>query len=168
MSDKFLFQELNTLAEYGLMTDKKYSFVGDNLNPKLALRDYQKQAFNRFYFYYEGDKKPDSNIHLAFHMATGSGKTVIMAGLILYLYSQGYRNFLFFVNRRQIVEKTKDNFINAQSSKYLFSNKININNKQVNIKAVDNFAYSSDDDINICFTTIQGLFSDFHHEETFA
>lgn len=165
MSDKFLFDELNTLAEYGAITDKKYPFVDDNLNPKLALRDYQKQAFNRFWFYYEGDKKPDNNVHLAFHMATGSGKTVMMAGLILYLYEKGYRNFLFFVNRGQIVEKTKDNFINAQSNKYLFNDKITINNKQVRIKAVDNFAYSSLDDINICFTTIQGLFSDFHHEK---
>ncbi len=156
MSNKFLFEELNTLAEYGAITDKKYPFVNDNLNPKLELRTYQKQAFNRFYFYYEGDKKPDINIHLAYHMATGSGKTVMMAGLILYLYEQGYRNFLFFVNRGQIVEKTKDNFINTQSSKYLFNEKIIINNKQVNIKAVDNFAYSSHDDINICFTTIQG------------
>lgn len=165
MSDKFLFEELNTLAEYGAITDKKYPFVNDNLNPKLELRDYQKQAFNRFWFYYEGNKKPDSNIHLAFHMATGSGKTVMMAGLILYLYEKGYRNFLFFVNRGQIVEKTKDNFINAQSAKYLFNDKININNKQVNIKAVDNFAYSSHDDINICFTTIQELFSNFHNEK---
>lgn len=165
MNDKFLFDELNTLAEYGAITDKKYSFVDDNLNPKLALRDYQKQAFNRFWFYYEGDKKPDNNAHLAFHMATGSGKTVMMAGLILYLYEKGYRNFLFFVNRGQIVEKTKDNFINAQSNKYLFNDKITINNQQVRIKAVDNFAYSSLDDINICFTTIQGLFSDFHHEK---
>jgi type III restriction enzyme len=47
--------------------------------------------------------KPQNNIHLAFHMATGSGKTVMMAGLILYLYEQDYRNFLFFVNRGQIV-----------------------------------------------------------------
>ena len=165
MSDKFLFEELNTLAEYGAITDKDCPLVSDNLNPKFKLRDYQKQAFNRFWFYYEGDKKPDSNIHLAFHMATGSGKTVMMAGLILYLYEKGYRNFLFFVNRGQIVEKTKDNFINAQSSKYLFNDKITVNNKQVNIKAVDNFAYSSHDDINICFTTIQELFSDFHNEK---
>jgi hypothetical protein len=27
-------------------------------------------------------------------MATGSGKTVMMAGLILYLYERGYQNFL--------------------------------------------------------------------------
>jgi type III restriction enzyme len=165
MSDNFLFEELNTIAKYGQITDKKYLFVNDNLNPKLQLRDYQKQAFNRFWFYYEDDKKPDSNIHLAFHMATGSGKTVMMAGLILYLYEKGYRNFLFFVNRGQIVEKTKDNFINAQSSKYLFNDKIIINNQQINIKTVDNFAYSSHDDINICFTTIQGLFSNFHNEK---
>jgi type III restriction enzyme len=45
----------------------------------------------------------------------------------LYLYEQGYRNFLFFVNRGQIVEKTKDNFINQFSSKYLFNDKIIIN-----------------------------------------
>ncbi|MDA0062985.1 DEAD/DEAH box helicase family protein [Brachyspira hyodysenteriae] len=30
-----------------------------------------------------------------FNMATGSGKTLIMASLILYLYEKGYRNFLF-------------------------------------------------------------------------
>ncbi len=165
MSDKFLFEELNTLQKYGKITDKKYPFIDNNLNKKLVLRVYQKQAFNRFYSYYENDKKPKKNIHLAYHMATGSGKTVIMAGLILYLYKKGYRNFLFFVDRGQIVEKTKDNFINQFSSKYLFNNKIIISNKQVNIKAVDNFAYFSDDDINICFTTIQGLFSDFHNEK---
>ncbi len=165
MSDKFLFEELNTLAEYGAIVDKKYPFIDDNLNPKLALRDYQKQAFNRFYFYFESDKKPNSNVHLAYHMATGSGKTVVMAGLILYLYEHGYRNFLFFVNRGQIVEKTKDNFINQQSNKYLFNDKIIIDNKQVELRAVDNFSYSSGDDINICFTTIQELFSDFHNEK---
>ena len=171
MSDKFLFDSIK--EEFGrreLHTDTNYPFVNDNLNPKLQLRDYQKQAFTRFYKYYENNNveayiKPTNNIHLAFHMATGSGKTVIMAGLILYLYEKGYRNFLFFVNRGQIVEKTKDNFINQFSNKYLFNDKITINNKQISIKAVDNFAYSSHDDINICFTTIQGLFSNFHSEK---
>ena len=51
-------------------------------------------------------------LHLLFNMATGSGKTLIMAGLILYLYEKGYRNFLFFVNSTNIIEKTKDNFLN--------------------------------------------------------
>ncbi|VAY88458.1 Type III restriction-modification system DNA endonuclease res [hydrothermal vent metagenome] len=166
----FLFD--NIKSEFGreLRKDKDYPYVSNNLNPKLELREYQKQAFKRFYLYYENDEveeyiKPQNNIHLAFNMATGSGKTVIMSGLILYLYNQGYRNFLFFVNRGQIVEKTKDNFINTNSNKYLFNDKIVINNKEVKIKAVDNFSYSSSDDINICFTTIQGLFSDIHNEK---
>jgi type III restriction enzyme len=171
MSDKFLFNNIKN--EFGLRElsqDINLPFVNNNLNPKLELRDYQKQAFTRFYKYYETDdvqayKKPNNNIHLAYHMATGSGKTVIMAGLILYLYEKGYRNFLFFVNRVKIVEKTKDNFINQIYNKYLFNEKIIINNKQVNIKVVDNFADSSVDDINICFTTIQGLFNDFHNEK---
>jgi len=159
----FLFDELDTISKYGAIEDKNYSFVEDNLNPKFELREYQKEAFNRFYFYYEGDKKPSSNIHLCFNMATGSGKTVIMSGAILYLYEKGYRNFLFFVNRGQILEKTKDNFINTKSNKYLFDEKIVFNDNVVKIKSVDNFSESSPDDINICFTTIQGLFSDIHN-----
>ncbi len=170
MSDKFLFDSIKEEFGRELRTDANYPFVNNNLNPKLELRKYQKQAFTRFYKYYENSDteayiKPDNNIHLAFHMATGSGKTVMMAGVILYLYEKGYRNFLFFVNRGQIVEKTKDNFINQFSSKYLFNDKIIINNKQVNINAVDNFSHSQNDNINICFTTIQGLFSNFHNEK---
>jgi len=166
----FLFDSIKNEFGRELRRYKSYAYVDDNLNPKLELREYQKEAFNRFYFYYENDDvqeyvKPNDNIHLCFNMATGSGKTVIMSGLILYLYEQGYRNFLFFVNRGQIVEKTKDNFINSASTKYLFNDKIVINNKEIKIKAVDNFSYSSEDDINICFTTIQGLFSDIHNEK---
>jgi hypothetical protein len=55
--------------------------------------------------------------------------------------------FSLYFYRGQIVEKTKDNFINQFSSKYLFNDKIIINNKQVNIKAVGNFAYSSGDEM---------------------
>ena len=166
----FLFDSIKNEFGRELRRYKSYAYVDDNLNPKLELREYQKEAFNRFYFYYENDDvqeyvKPNDNIHLCFNMATGSGKTVIMSGLILYLYEQGYRNFLFFVNRGQIVEKTKDNFINSASTKYLFNDKIVINNKEIKIKAVDNFSYGSEDDINICFTTIQGLFSDIHNEK---
>jgi len=166
----FLFENLKKEFGRELRKDITYPFVNDNLNPKLELRPYQKEAFTRFYLYYENDDvyeyiKPQNNIHLNFNMATGSGKTVIMSGLILYLYKQGYRNFLFFVNRGQIVEKTKDNFINSSSTKYLFNEKIMIENREVKIKTVDNFSYANSDDINICFTTIQGLFSDIHNEK---
>jgi len=96
-------------------------------------------------------------IQLLFHMATGSGKTLIMAGAILNLYKKGYRNFIFLVNSLDIIEKTKVNFLQANSSKYLFTENIYIDNQHVNIKSVSNFERVNSIDINIVFTTIQGL-----------
>jgi type III restriction enzyme len=132
-----------------------------NLNPRLVLRPYQEQTFRYFINYWNEDfaNKPAHNHQLLFHMATGSGKTLIMAGLIVYLYEQGYRNFLFFVNSDNIINKTRDNFLNALSSKYLFANTISIADKQVRIKEVDNFQAANPNDINLVFSTIQGLHS---------
>ena len=93
-------------------------------------------------------------------MATGSGKTLIMAGLILYLYEKGYRNFLFFVNSTNIIEKTKDNFLNPLSSKYLFNENIHFGSVRVAVTPVPNFEGVNANDINICFTTIQQLHFD--------
>lgn len=132
------------------------SFIIDNLNPNFELRPYQKEAISRFDFYWHSKHKQNPT-HLLFHMATGSGKTIIMASSIIYLYRQGYRNFLFFVNSNNIIQKTKDNFLNASSSKYLFGQNIEIDGKRVEIQAVDNFQSINEDGINICFTTIQGL-----------
>src|SRR5699024_4459210 len=95
-------------------------------------------------------------------MATGSGKTVIMAGLILHLYMKGYRKFLFFVNQTNIIEKTKENFLNPTSIKYLFNEKIELMGKTVPIKEVDNFAFYDKDAINICFTSTQKLHLDLN------
>ena len=78
---------------------------------------------------------------------------------MLYLYEQGYRNFLFFVNSTNIINKTRDNFLNSSSSKYLFSDSVHLNKKQIKIKEVDNFQGANPDDINIVFSTIQGLHS---------
>ena len=71
-----------------------------NLNPAFKLRDYQKEALGRFCYYWEEypEKPQGQPLHTLLHMATGSGKTLMMAGLILYLYQKGYRHFLFFVN----------------------------------------------------------------------
>jgi type III restriction enzyme len=96
-------------------------------------------------------------------MATGSGKTLVMAGLMLYLYAKGYRNFLFFVNSNNIIKKTKDNFLNPQASKYLFNNKIVIDGKEVYIKETDTFESADDKNINIKFTTIQQLHIDLNN-----
>ena len=128
-----------------------------NLNSKFELREYQKEALGRFDFYFNGYQKRQFPAHFLFHMATGSGKTLIMAANILYLYNLGYRNFIFFVNSTNIIEKTKDNFLNPLSGKYLFASKIKFSEKQVDIKEVQNFEVANQEDINIVFTTIQGL-----------
>lgn len=133
-------------------------YFGTSLNPAKTLRPYQELCFKYFVNYWENDfEGKDRKPHLLFHMATGSGKTLIMAGLILYLYNQGYRNFLFFVNSNNIIEKTRENFFDIASNKYLFAPTITIGNKQVEIRQVDNFQDSDPDSINFCLTTIQGL-----------
>ncbi len=127
-------------------------------NLKNELRDYQKQAINNYL------KKRQSNPfqkHFMFEMATGSGKTLVMAGLILECYKQGYQNFIFFVNSTSILEKTKLNFIDSVSSKYLFSENITINDENTEIKSINNLNESQTSAINIYFSTIQGLFSLF-------
>lgn len=133
--------------------------ISGNLNPRFPMRPYQERAFKFFLSYWQEafDGKPRQNHQLLFHMATGSGKTLMMAGLISYLYEKGYRNFLFFVNNSNIIEKTKDNFLNATSKKYLFSDTISFGDKRVAIKEVGNFQGANGDDINIAFSTIQGL-----------
>ena len=137
-------------------------YIKDNLKYGNLLRKYQDEAFRNFISLYEDERgredwMQENNFHVLFHMATGSGKTLIMAGLILYLYKMGYRNFLFFVNRKEIIEKTKINFTEQTSEKYLFNNHIFIDNKEVFIKRVNNFTHYDKDNINICFTTIHTL-----------
>lgn len=135
------------------------SCILDNLNPSFPVRPYQLTAFRYFVNYWQEpfDGKPRANHQLLFHMATGSGKTMMMAGLILYLYEKGYRNFLFFVNSTNIINKTRDNFLNPKSSKYLFAHELKFGNRRVTIREVQNFQSANRDDINIVFTTIQGL-----------
>jgi len=159
-SDKKLFEVLDN--EFGARSIRQTKLplnITQNLNPKFPLRDYQCSAFKYFINFLEEDfpGKKKSNLHVLFHMATGSGKTLIMAGLIMELYAKGYRNFLFFVNSTNIIQKTKENFLAEFSSKYLFNETIVINNHRVEIREVDSFSNTSDNNINIVFTTIQDL-----------
>lgn len=143
-------------------------YFDTSLSQLRKLRPYQEECFRYFLTYMNPDNEFDgkqARPHLLFHMATGSGKTLIMAGAMLYLYEQGYRNFLFFVDSTNIVEKTKDNFLNASSSKYLFAPQIVINGERVDIKKVDNFQGTAKDCINLCLCTIQGLHSDLNSEK---
>ncbi|WP_026067033.1 DEAD/DEAH box helicase family protein, partial [Staphylococcus delphini] len=80
------------------------NYIIDNLNHRL--RPYQEEAVQRLMFL---EEKDEDNLYnkLMFNMATGSGKTLVLAASVLYLFKEkGYQNFLFFVNSTAIVNKT--------------------------------------------------------------
>ncbi len=133
-----------------------------NLNPDFSVREYQKEALGRFYYYCEEYHQKQKPIHLMFNMATGSGKTLIMAANILYFYQKGYRNFIFFTRLGNIIQKTKANFLDPSSKKYLFADKIMFSGQEIKIKKVDNFEGVNEDDINIIFSTTALLHSRFN------
>ena len=163
MTKQMLHEKLTTGEEFLVGSDYYKQHIPDgiasNLNPDFLLRPYQMEALGRFKYYLETYPARPKNVptQTLFHMATGSGKTLIMAGLMLYLYKQGYRNFLFFVNSTNIINKTRDNFLNKTATKHLFAEAIQIDNQPIHIKEVDNFQAANADDINIVFSTIQGL-----------
>jgi len=155
----FLYTQLDTLRNFGNYIEIP-SYIQENINQRFVLRPYQIRAFENFINYFENDKMCRKPTQTLFHMATGSGKTMIMAGLMLYLYKKGYRNFLFFVNLSNIVKKTEDNFLKASSDKYLFADEIRIDGEKIPFKKVKNFQNSDESAINICFTTTQALHMD--------
>ncbi|MEA3326534.1 MAG: DEAD/DEAH box helicase family protein [Chloroflexota bacterium] len=158
---QFLYQSLNAFSQFGGLDKDIPDSITLNLSPQFQLRHYQIEAFARFLHCFTNDFPEKSYpLHFLYNMATGSGKTLIMAGLILYLYQQDYRNFLFFVNSTNIIEKTKDNFLKPSATKYLFNQDITIDNRRVNVSSVNNFEGVNPNKINICFTTIQKLHSD--------
>jgi type III restriction enzyme len=129
------------------------------LNLKYPLRPYQHEAIGRYLYHYDNDKTRNSSqgLRLLFNMATGSGKTIIMAALMLDLYKRGHRKFVFFVNTTNIIEKTRENFLDQSSSKYLFAEKIIVDGCGVEVREVSDFSNTREDAINVVFTTIQGL-----------
>ncbi|MBR1496914.1 MAG: DEAD/DEAH box helicase family protein [Oscillospiraceae bacterium] len=155
----FLFEQIETFRQFSSVAGVP-AYIRSNLNQGLELRPYQTAAFENFITFYENDKMCPRPAQALFHMATGSGKTLIMAGLMLYLYQKGYRNFLFFVNLSNIVNKTKENFLNPSSGKYLFAPEIRMEGERIAVREVSNFQNTDKGAINICFTTTQGLHSD--------
>ena len=164
MTARFLYEHLDSASQLELLQKEIPASLTDNLNPKFELRPYQEEAFARFFHCFANAGKT-APLHLLFNMATGSGKTLIMAGAILWLYERGYRNFLFFVNSTNIIEKTRDNFLNPLSSKYLFREDIRLDSQRVAVTPVVNFEGVNEHDINICFTTIQKLHADLTIEK---
>ena len=166
MAERFLSETLDSVSEMGFLNKEIPDYLKDNLNPAFELRSYQEEAFARLFHCLDNPFPGKENpLHFLFNMATGSGKTLIMAGLILYLYEKGYRNFLFFVNSNNIIEKTKDNFLNPLSFKYLFNEPIHFGSIRVAVTPVPNFEGVNENDVNICFTTIQQLHIDLNTQK---
>jgi type III restriction enzyme len=131
--------------------------ISTNLRPSIQLREYQKEALGRLIYYLNDFQQRQQPVHLLFNMATGSGKTLIMAGAMLALYEKGFRNFIFFTRLSHIVEKTKINFLDPQSQKFLFADKVQIGQKDIRIRSVEKFGGVNTDDINVLFTTTANL-----------
>lgn len=137
-------------------------YIDENL--KHILRRYQQSAL--LYLNWS-QKQVDANEkynQLMFNMATGSGKTDVMAAVILYLFKEfKYTNFLFVSNTTAVVDKTKENFLNTASAKYLFSAPINIDGERIDIKSVESFPINQEPNtIYLKLSTVQSLSNELY------
>ena len=157
----FIYETYDTVSQSGFKNFRADlpDYVTKNL--KYPLRPYQEEALGR-YLHYKTDDNRAIPEQVLYNMATGSGKTLLMAAVILEKYQQGERNFIFFVNNDNILTKTKDNFLESASGKYLFAEKIVMDGQNVTVREVTDFSDSRDDSINIVFTTIQKLHQDLN------
>lgn len=149
-------------AEKNLFSQHQAYVIPEYINQNLlhTLRDYQDEAM-RNYHYTQTQINPSPQ-HVLFNMATGSGKTDLMAGLILYLYQEHkYQNFLFTVNTNSVLMKTKDNLVNKNSEKYLFQEKIEIDGQRIQIQQVERFPrVRQDNTIYIKLASVQKVSDD--------
>ena len=134
-----------------------FYYIDENL--KHTLRPYQQTALFSLDWSQRQKDADEKYNQLMFNMATGSGKTDIMAAIILYYYKEfNYTNFLFVSNTTAVVDKTKDNFLSTNSSKYLFSAPINIDGERIDLKAVESFPINQEaNTICIKLATVQSL-----------
>lgn len=94
-----------------------------------------------------------SDQHYLFHMATGSGKTLVMAASMLMLYEKGFRKFIFTTNSTNLIDKTRNNLLpTLNSNNCEFNKSISINNIFVPINEVNNFT-NDQHSIEIMFKT---------------
>lgn len=136
----FLFNQFQQIDKFGLFQGNYETPEYLKSNLKDDLRSYQEEAL-RYLHYAQSHNKANIRFkHLLFNMATGSGKTMVMAGAILYLFKEyGYQNFIFFVHTDAIIQKTKENLLNKLSSKYLFTQSLEIESERIVIEAVESF-----------------------------
>lgn len=126
-------------------------------------REYQENALR--YFHYTQSNKSFNHRrinHVLFNMATGSGKTDLMAGLILYLFNEKkYKNFLFIVNTNSVLNKTIDNLTNRASEKYLYTQDIEIDGERITIEKVESFPINPNENtIYLKLASVQKISAD--------
>lgn len=136
-------------------------------------RYYQKEALAAFDFFmnvdrqhfafkdelYEREFGDDTIPFYGFEMATGSGKTLLIGALVLYLYNKGYKNFLIITPGDEIYNKTIQNF-DLMNRKCVFLNYMDI---KFNLVTGDNFIdkssnYQDDAAFNVFVFNIQKFF----------
>ena len=139
------------------------------IRDKFVTRPYQQEALGRLRHYLErfNAAQADGSYrypnHVLFNLATGSGKTLLMAETILYLYLQGYRNFLFVTRLDNVVQKTVDNLLNASSSKGYYCPNIVLDSRPVRLREVRTFGNTEEGVINLRFSTLGALHYEFNN-----
>ena len=148
----FLFAHIRDDAEYQQFRENPLPrYITDNIHPSKKLRKYQEEAVKHFIWYWEQGEVERCK-SLLFNMATGTGKTLVMACCMLYLYEQGYRNFIFLVHQVQILSQARRNFTEYKFEKYLFHpDKISFYGREVRTREITTFEESNENDINIMF-----------------
>lgn len=141
-------------------------YVTNNMIHKF--RYYQDGALRFFHYSQVAKEFRFRNInHVLFNMATGSGKTDLMAGLILYLYQEhGCQNFLFLVNTNGVLNKTIDNLTNKFSEKYLYKPEVEIEGNRIDIIQVKSFPKNQGKNtIYLKLATVQSVASDIYTQK---
>lgn len=162
---KLLFHEFKHFDKLGLFNETYQvpSYIHNNL--KDTLRAYQEESLR--YLHYAQSNHNSNNLykHLLFNMATGAGKTMVMAAAMLYMYKEyGYNNFIFFVHTDAIIQKTEENLLNSLSSKYLFKHDIEIDGEKIKIEAVETFPMTpSRNTIYLKLSTIHKIHDELNH-----
>lgn len=151
-----------TIGKVGVESTALPELIIQNLRHEL--RWWQEGALKHFVAYKENKNLEvlrGPRDHLMFNMATGSGKTLLMAACILYYYSKGYSRFLFTTSRVNIVDKTWLNFGVKDSPKYLFNDRVEIDGRDVPVECVESFS-DIPLGIEIKMASIQGLHDGIH------
>nr|WP_017554421.1 DEAD/DEAH box helicase family protein [Heyndrickxia coagulans] len=164
-----LYNELTDLDQ-SLFNEERAWHTPDYITDNMVhtFRYYQNAALRFFHYSQVAKEFRHRKInHVLFNMATGSGKTDLMAGLILYLYQEhGYQNFLFLVNTKGVLNKTIDNLTNKASDKYLYTPDIEIDGERVEIRRVSTFPkIQSKNTIYLKLDTVQSVASDIYTQK---